>query len=468
MTNTIRTSFLVLTMVFFIVIAFPAFADSNSPADDTAPISIIVQPQNQTGVVGDVVTFDIVAIGSNLTYSWYMSVPSHPDDWYDLETSEPSWTIPVEEKYDGLRFYCVVTDENGNTATSDTVSLEVIDDGSGIIIVKQPENTLVQAGNVALFEIDAHGDDLTYVWYVYSPDDPNAVVEISSEKYWALNAEEEFNDARIYCVITDGNGNSRNSNTVVLNVVRYDPEDPKKTEGWNENEKGWWYQNPDGSYSVSKWQCINRKWYHFDSNGYMQTGWLKQGCSWYYLSQNGTMVTGWKKIDEKWYFFSSDGIMQTGWQKIDSIWYYFDASGTMATEWRKIDNTWYYFDPQGHMVSGWRKISDQWYYFSQGGNMTTGWRKIDDTWYYFKTGGAMQNGWLKIKSEWYYFDQNGAMATGWRQISGKWYFFSANGVMASKQWVGDYYLMESGVMATNQWIGNYYVDKTGKWVPEIA
>ena len=40
------------------------------------------------------------------------------------------------------------------------------------------------------------------------------------------------------------------------------------TQGWMQNNIGWWYQYSDGSYPASAWRKIDGKWYYFDSNGY--------------------------------------------------------------------------------------------------------------------------------------------------------------------------------------------------------
>lgn len=41
---------------------------------------------------------------------------------------------------------------------------------------------------------------------------------------------------------------------------------------WKQDEKGWQYQNDDGSYVVNDWQLIDNKWYYFKSDGYMEYG----------------------------------------------------------------------------------------------------------------------------------------------------------------------------------------------------
>lgn len=88
---------------------------------------------------------------------------------------------------------------------------------------------------------------------------------------------------------------------------------------WQQDQTGWWYRNPDGTYPVNAWVRLpyyqRYDWYHFDERGYMQTGWfLDTDGRWYYLNpvSNGTlgaMVTGWKQIEDDWYYFNevSDG-----------------------------------------------------------------------------------------------------------------------------------------------------------------
>ena len=38
---------------------------------------------------------------------------------------------------------------------------------------------------------------------------------------------------------------------------------------WKQSNKGWWYQNEDGSYPQQEWQEIDSKEYYFDESGYM-------------------------------------------------------------------------------------------------------------------------------------------------------------------------------------------------------
>ena len=85
---------------------------------------------------------------------------------------------------------------------------------------------------------------------------------------------------------------------------------------WLQDDKGWWYQRPDGSYPKGTWgyEAYNGKsyWYYFLDSGYMATGWVDVNGSKYYLFPNSD---GWK------------GRMLTGWQWIDGACYYLDLQG---------------------------------------------------------------------------------------------------------------------------------------------
>lgn len=39
--------------------------------------------------------------------------------------------------------------------------------------------------------------------------------------------------------------------------------------GWKRDDRGWWFENKDGSYTKGGWQWIGKKCYYFDDIGYM-------------------------------------------------------------------------------------------------------------------------------------------------------------------------------------------------------
>ena len=116
--------------------------------------------------------------------------------------------------------------------------------------------------------------------------------------------------------------------------------------GWQQDARGWWYENGNGSYPIATWQKINNKWYYFDNDGYMVTGFQEIGGSTYYFEPSGAMATGWQQIGNDWYEFSADGTM------IKNQWsgeYYLDADGKMLTDTLTPDG--YYVGSSGIWVA---------------------------------------------------------------------------------------------------------------------
>lgn len=64
-----------------------------------------------------------------------------------------------------------------------------------------------------------------------------------------------------------------------------------QTAGWQKDNVGWWWRNPDGSWPANCWQFINGKWYFFGGDGYMKTGWIQWNGQYYYCDlTNGDML----------------------------------------------------------------------------------------------------------------------------------------------------------------------------------
>ena len=255
---------------------------------------------------------------------------------------------------------------------------------------------------------------------------------------------------------------------------------------WKQNSKGWWYENPDGTYPTSCWMEIDGSWYYFNASGYRVTGWQKIKNTWYYFDPaTGIMYEEqWLELDGKSYYLKSGGAMATGWLELEEGWYYLNSSGVRVTDWVKSGSKWYYLDEQtgimqankwiddvyylqkdGAMATGWLELEEGWYYLNSNGKKVTGWQKISNVWYYFDpaTGIMYESEWL---DDTYYLKSSGAMATGWQLIGEDYYYFDASGKKLTSKWIGNYYLKADGVMARSEWVDNdrYYVDENGKWV----
>ena len=71
---------------------------------------------------------------------------------------------------------------------------------------------------------------------------------------------------------------------------------------WKKNDKGWWYEEADGSYPTNQWRFINNKWYYFDNIGYMlENRWVGN----YYVGADGAMLVSTSTPDG--YYVDSTG-----------------------------------------------------------------------------------------------------------------------------------------------------------------
>lgn len=149
---------------------------------------------------------------------------------------------------------------------------------------------------------------------------------------------------------------------------------------WQQDARGWIYQNDDGTYATNQWVLHNGAYYYMNSAGVMQSNcWINWNGHWYWLDANGVMVHDCSlNINGKWYRFNSDGSMITGWHKQNYDWYYFDADGALATGWRQAGGQWYYLGgSDGSMTTGWLQLGNDWYYLYSDGHMATGVQTVD-------------------------------------------------------------------------------------------
>lgn len=80
----------------------------------------------------------------------------------------------------------------------------------------------------------------------------------------------------------------------------------QSTAGWIQDQKGWWYQNGDSTYTRNNWQQIKNIWYFFDENGYMKTGWISWNNIWYYCDSSGAMLSNATTPDG--FYVNADGV----------------------------------------------------------------------------------------------------------------------------------------------------------------
>lgn len=123
---------------------------------------------------------------------------------------------------------------------------------------------------------------------------------------------------------------------------------------WKQDNTGWWFQYPNGTYPKDKWEVIDNYWYYFKADGYMATGNITYQANWYYLTEVaspdhplGSMyMNAWKKgTGTNWYYYGDTGaVLINKWVKTDGKYYFVGKSGAMLTkQWVTTDNKKYYY-----------------------------------------------------------------------------------------------------------------------------
>ncbi|MBR4342360.1 MAG: leucine-rich repeat domain-containing protein [Lachnospiraceae bacterium] len=190
----------------------------------TTEIKITSQPENVTTADGTTVTFKVTATGNGLKYQWQTS-KNGGQTWVNSGMTgynTNTLTVNANKDRNGYQFRCVVTDNAGNTATSNAATLTI---GSGttteIKITSQPENVTTADGTTVSFKITATGNGLKYQWQT-SKNGGQTWVNSGMTGYntntLTVNANKDRNGYQFRCVVTDNAGNTVTSNAATLTI----------------------------------------------------------------------------------------------------------------------------------------------------------------------------------------------------------------------------------------------------------
>ena len=210
----------------------------------------------------ETISFSVLATGDGpLKYQWYYR-NEDATDWTKSSCTEQVYTTKLTVERDGREVYCKVTDKYGNTASSKTATMELVE----IKITKQPVSVTASAGNMATFHIEAQGDGLTYQWYYRNADTSSWTKASCKTTTYSTAMTEARHGREIRCIVTDEYDKTKTSKTVTMKLTPVEiTEQPKSTKAFvNENitlsigatgdglKYTWYYKNPDmSSYKAS-------------------------------------------------------------------------------------------------------------------------------------------------------------------------------------------------------------------------
>ena len=84
-------------------------------------LRIVKQPQSVVAADGETVNVTVEAVGEGLKYQWWFK--SSTAGWQTSSQMTPTYSTQMNSSRNGYQLYCVITDKNGNTVTTDTVTI---------------------------------------------------------------------------------------------------------------------------------------------------------------------------------------------------------------------------------------------------------------------------------------------------------------------------------------------------------
>lgn len=126
-------------------------------------IEIITQPESCKEISGKRVHLVVEAVGDGLSYQWQY-LKKGRTAWADSGLSSAhnsTLTFKMSAGYDGMQFRCILTDENGQSVTSDEVTSTMI---VAPEIVEQPGDVEAAVGETVQIRVAASGTGLAYQW----------------------------------------------------------------------------------------------------------------------------------------------------------------------------------------------------------------------------------------------------------------------------------------------------------------
>ena len=183
--------------------------------------AITIQPLSQTVTDGSIATFTVAASGAQgLAYLWqYWNGTAWQKFGPSTGYNTPALTTPrITAASDGLPVRAMVWDQNGLSAISNTVTLNVAP-----AITVQPTRQTEPVGWSANFTVTAIGvPNLTYQWQYLSGTTWKpfgAGTGADTNTLTTFPTTLAFNGLQLRVVITDGNGLTITSKTVTLTVI---------------------------------------------------------------------------------------------------------------------------------------------------------------------------------------------------------------------------------------------------------
>ena len=175
----------------------------------TQELKITKHPVGATVRTGDTVTLSLKAEGLGLSYQWYFKKAGQTAWNVWKGHTGATETAAAPSSWDGIQFYCKVSDKNGNEINSNTVKITLSD---VLSITQQPANQTAALGSAVTLSLKAKGEGVTYQWYYKKTTQTSwNVWSGRTHASETVTPNESWNGIQLYCKVTDKSGKTVDS-----------------------------------------------------------------------------------------------------------------------------------------------------------------------------------------------------------------------------------------------------------------
>ena len=183
-----------------------------------AQLEIITQPVDTSAPIGETISVFVEAQGDGLTYQWWIKNRT-ASSFAKSSIAAATYSMTMSAKANGRKLYCVVTDQYGNSVTTDTVTISAAALETPLEIISQPVDASVPMGETVAVSVVAQGDSLSFAWYYKDVGMAKFRKGSITTDIYSVTMTEARNGRQLYCVITDEHGGSVTTNTVTISAA---------------------------------------------------------------------------------------------------------------------------------------------------------------------------------------------------------------------------------------------------------
>ena len=178
---------------------------------------ITQQPESVEQEIGKKFAITVKAEGEGLTYQWYVK-ESGAKAFKVSSVKGSAYALTMQKYMIGRQVYCVITDKDGNSVTTDvaTISLPPVE----LKILQQPSDVYASKGEKFSISFVVQGDGLTYQWYYKEGYMKDFKPSSNKTSAYAYSMQTYMNERSVYCVITDKYGNQVQTEVVTIHLEK--------------------------------------------------------------------------------------------------------------------------------------------------------------------------------------------------------------------------------------------------------